>query len=84
MTLKKARQKLLEHALSWKFHLLCLSTWLFYHDKLSESGWLMMAASTTGLRELVNLVTLRMGVQSQEPTTTVANPVVEEKSDGSK
>lgn len=65
MTFKKARAKIFEHLVSWKFHLLVLSTWLLWHDKLTESGWLMIAASTTGLRELVNLVTLKMGAQSQ-------------------
>jgi ABC-type transport system involved in cytochrome bd biosynthesis fused ATPase/permease subunit len=69
MTLKKAWKKVLEAFVSWKFHLLVLSTYLFIKGTLSESGWLLMAASTTGLRELINLLTLKMGVQPKEGST---------------
>lgn len=64
--LKKHLEKTLEHIVSWKFQLLVLSTWLFVRGTLDEMGWLMMAASTTGLRELTNLLTLRMGVQEDQ------------------
>lgn len=52
--------KFVSHIFSWKFQLLVLSTVLFIKGTLSENGWLMMAASTTGLRELVNLMTLKL------------------------
>ncbi len=42
--------KIFESLTSVKFFLICLSTWLFYIDKLSESGWLMLILSVTGMR----------------------------------
>jgi hypothetical protein len=56
LTLKRAAKKLIEHLVSWKFHLLVFSTWLFMRGTLSESGWLIMAAATTGLREISSIL----------------------------
>lgn len=50
MNLNQAIAKLFESLTSVKFFLICLSTWLFYIDKLSESGWLMLILSVTGMR----------------------------------
>jgi len=72
MTGKRCWHKLLQLLFSWKFQLLGVSTWLFYKGILSESGWLIMASGTTGLRELVNLVSMKLGVAS--PTDVLAEP----------
>ena len=78
---KKTRVKwgevLKERILSWKFSLLALSTWLFFKGTLSENGWLIMAASTTGLRELTTLMALRLGGRAnkdEDCDDTVDNP----------
>lgn len=68
MIAKRCWQKLVQLLFSWKFHLLALSTYLFVKGTLSENGWLIMASATTGLRELVNLVSMKLGGTSQEPS----------------
>lgn len=72
----KYTKKVCEHLVSWKFQLLVLGTYLFMKGTLSENGWLMVAASTTGLRELVNLTTLKLGAQDKKEK--VDNPDVDE------
>lgn len=63
MTLNDAISKVFQSLTSVKFFLIILSTWLFYIDKLSESGWLMMVLSVTGLRVMNEMATAYKDIQ---------------------
>lgn len=65
MNLNQALSKIFESLTSVKFFLICLSTWLFYLGKLTESGWLMVVLSVTGMRVANQLAAIYSGAKKK-------------------
>lgn len=69
MTGRRCLDKAMQLTLSLKYHLILVATVLFAKGILSENGWLIMVSSVTGLREITNLVSMKLGVNMSDGET---------------